>query len=501
MKIFIVLLSVCMILSYMPLGAQEIQGNILIDVGHSSQDIQNILGDLATFLRLDYYNVEFSKTIGYLDPYDVLVIAAPTTPYSVEEQEAIHEFVVEGGGLLLLGESGVLSSQNVEDFNNLSRYYGFEFQRDVVIDPDKNLVLDKPYPEIPIISNFSDHYVTRNISTIFFISGCSIRLSKMARPLAWGNEGTYGDILSEIYGFGGGTYEPLKEKKGENLILIAYTESGKGRIITIGDTSLFRGRTAAGSLWEKDPLEYFDHKRLAFNIFDWLSVKTKMGRVSELLDEGKALIEGGDYSEAQKVLEEVKEISQKTRDSFTMRQAFELLIKAENGLKANEIFETGKKTLEDINCEEASSYFKDALTLYEGLGNTEKVNECVALLAECGDTTAFLFNASVLLEEGRQLIDEGRYTEAARKITEARSIYEQFKIGERVTECDALLEKIQRNQTGEETEEIAQRNRKILAGLLLITTVIIIILILWRRSRPPKEFESPHPPGYPEQYR
>ncbi|MBU7031014.1 MAG: hypothetical protein HXS53_00660 [Theionarchaea archaeon] len=323
----------------------------------------------------------------------------------------------------------------------------------------------------------------------------------MARPLAWGNEGTYGDILSEIYGFGGGTYEPLKEKKGEDLVLMAYTESGKGRIIAIGDTSLFRGRTAAGSLWEKDPLEYFDHKRLAYNIFDWLSVKTKMGKMSELLDEGRVLLENGNYSEAQKVLEEVKQISQRTRDSLTMRQAFELLIKAENGLKADNLLEEGKNTLEVLNCDEASIYFIDALTIYEGLGNTEKVNECVTLLSECGDKSAYLYNASVLVEDGRQLIDEGKYREATQKITEARSIYEEFQLGERVTECDGLLEKIKRLQGEEKTEETAQRNRKILAGLLLITMVMIIILILWRRSRPPKEYESPHPPCYPRQYR
>ncbi|MBU7043302.1 MAG: hypothetical protein HXS47_06890 [Theionarchaea archaeon] len=501
MKIYRILILGVLLMSCIPVASQQAQGTILVDVGHSSQNIQNILNDLARVLEINFYEVEFSRTIGYLDPYDVLVIAAPTVPYSEEEQDAIHKFVLDGGGLFLMGESGILSSKNIEDFNEVAGYYGISFQRDVVIDPENNLVLDKPYTEIPIITHFADHYVTRNISTIFFISGCSMRLSRMARPLSWGNVDTYGDILSEVYGFGGGNYEPSLEKKGEDLILMAYTESGRGRIIAIGDTSLFRGRTAAGSLWEKNPLDYFDHKRLALNIFDWLSVKTKMNRISELMDEGKALLEQGNYVEAQVVLEEVKEISQKTRDPFTMRQAFELLNRAENGLKANELFEEGKKSLEELNCEEASSYFNEALTIYDGLGNTEKVNECMALLAECGDTTAMIYNASMLLEEGQQLLEEGSYAQAKENIEEARSLYKQVEATEKVAECDILLEQIQQLQGEEESTEIAQRNRTILAGLLLITTVIIIILILWRRSRPPKEIISPHPPGYPEQSR
>jgi hypothetical protein len=500
MKIYHVLIFF-LLMNCIPAGAQQIEGTILIDVGHSSQDIRSILGDLATLLELNYYNVEFSRTIGYLDPYDVLVIAAPTIAYSPEEQEAIHKFIIDGGGLLLMGESGVLSSRNIEDFNEVAGYYGIEYQRDVIIDPEDNLVLDKPYTEIPIITNFADHYVTRNISTIFFISGCSLRLSKKARPLAWGNEETYGDILSEIYGFGGGTYEPSLEKKGEELILMAYTESGRGRILAIGDTSLFRGQRAAGSLWEKNPLDYFDHKRLALTIFDWLSVKTKSSRISELLEEGRALVEQGKYEEAHTVLEEVREVSTKMRDILIMRQAFELLSKAENGLKADELLAEGKKNLEEFNCDEASSYFNEALILYEGVGNTEKVNECMALLAECGDTTALIYNASILLEEGKQLMEEERYAEARQSITEARSIYEQFENEQKIAECDALLEEIQHFQGEEEFEETAQRNRNILAGLLLIAAVIIIILIIWRRSRPPKEVVSPHPPGYPESYR
>lgn len=488
----------------MPVQTQEIEGKILIDVGHSSQDVQRILNDLVRELEINYYQVEFTKTILYLDPYDVLVIAAPTQPFTAEELDSIHQFVENGGGLLLLGESGVLSSKNVEDFNVLSGYYGIEFQRDVVVDPENNMTLDKPYPEIPIIENFAIHPVTRNVNRIFFVSGCSMRLSKRASPLAWGGDNTYGDRLSEIYGFGGGTYDPSIEKKGEELIVIAYAESGKGRILALGDTSLFRGRSATGEPWSSDPLEYLDHKRLALNIFSWLSLKSKVSLALSLIDQAEDLIDQGRYQEAIDVLEEVRSLSPRMGGYTILGQVALLMIKANQGLEADRLLEEGRKNLEDLNCEEASKNLEKAFTIYEGLGNAKKIEECVALLTECGDKQALLQKGDLLFEEGKTLFEQGEYAEAAEKVEEAKIIYEGLGNTEKVEECNALTKKIQREQQGEEqTDDTSQRNRLILAVILVITSIVIVVLYFWRRSRPSYDTLPPHmrPPHKRPPYR
>lgn len=486
------LLVIFLIISSLPVQSQQIQGRILIDVGHSSQDIQRILNDLARELEINYYTVEFTKTIAYLDPYDVLVIAISTIPFTAEELDSIHQFVENGGGLLLLGESGILTSQNLEDFNVLAGYYGFEFQRDVVVDPKDNLTLDKAYPEIPMIENFANHPVTRNVRKIFFVSGCSMRLKKKAESLAWGGEDTFGDRLSELYGYGGGTYEPEMEKKGKELILMAFTESGKGRIVALGDTSLFRGRAAAGQPWPKDPFQYFDHKRLALNTFGWLSLKTKIGRASELVNEAKYLIEQGKYQEAKDILDDVKKISQQAGDFTIAREVALLLTEVQKGMEADQLLEEGKTYLEELNCEEASKSFEKALTIYESIKNAKKIQECLKLLSECGNTAALLQMADSLLSDGKKAFEQRKFGEAVEKIEEARTIYEDLRNAQKVEECTVLIEEIYDYQRGKrQAEEALQRNRLVLAVILVITAIAVVVIYLWKRSRP--SYEDMHP--------
>jgi len=491
MKLYLILIMV-LIASIQPVQTQEIQGRILIDVGHSSQGIQRILNDLVKELEINYYDVEFTRTIMYLDPYDVLVIAIPTQPFTTEELDSIHKFVENGGGLLLLGESGALSSKNVEDFNVLSGYYGIEFQRDVVVDPENHMTLDKPYPEIPIIEHFADHSVTRNVYKIFLVSGCSLRLSKRAKSLAWGGDNTYGDRLSEMYGYGGGTYERELEKKGEELIVMAYAESEKGRILALGDTSLFRGQSATGDPWTRDPLEYFDHKRLALNIFSWLSLKSKISLALTLVDQAEELINQGRYQEAKDILEEVRLMSH--RGGYTiMGQIALLTIRANQGLEADRLLEEGKRYLEELNCEEASKSVEKAFTIYEGLGNAKKIEECVALLTECGDKEALLQKGDLLFEEGKTLFEQEEYSNALEKIEEAKIVYEGLGYTEKVEECDTLIEEIHGYEQGEEQpDDTSQRNRLILAVILVITAVVIVALFIWRRSRPSYDTLPPH---------
>jgi tetratricopeptide (TPR) repeat protein len=470
-------------LSVLPVQTQQIQGKIVIDVGHSSLDVQKILNELVHELEINYYNVEFTETILYLDPYDVLVIAIPTEPFTGEELNSIHSFVENGGGLLLMGESGALSSKNVEDFNMLAKSYGVEYQRDVVVDPSNNLTLDKAYPEIPIIENFASHAVTKNVYRIFLVSGCSLRLTSKAHPIAWGGEETYGDRLSEIYGFGGGAYEPEMEKKGEDLIVMAVAESKKGRVVALGDTTLFRGQSTAGEPWPADPFDYLDHKRLALNIFSWLSLKTRLSSAVELLDEAQDLVEDGEYQEAEDLLEEVKSIATQAKEFDIVRQARSLLMKTSRGIEADMLFEEGKEKLANLDYEGAAKSFEMAFTIYENLGNIKKIEECSRFLAECGDKEALRAKADLLFSEGEALFEQLEYSEAIEKILEAKAIYENLNVNVKAELCDSLIEKIQNSQQGKPQEDVLARNRLVLAVIILATAAIVAILFLWRRSK------------------
>ncbi|MGD2248524.1 MAG: Gldg family protein [Candidatus Methanofastidiosia archaeon] len=492
MRLYILVLIIVLI-AVLPAESQTTQGKITIDIGHSSLDLQRILNDLVQILEINYYQVEYTRDIMYLDPFDVLVIAIPTDPFSNEELESIYQFVDNGGGLLLLGESGVLTLKNVEDFNVLSAVYGIEFQRDVIIDPENNLTLDKAYPEIPLIENFARHNVTHNVRKIFFVSGCSLRLSSKATKLAWGGEETYGDRLSEIYGYGGGNYEPEYEKKGEDLVLMAYAESGNGRVVALGDTSLFRGKSAAGGPWYADPIEYMDNKRLALNIFTWLSLKTKLGTIAQLLDEARTYMSQGEYTKAENVIDEAQSLAMSAEDSETTREVTLLAIKARRGADAVRFLESGKKELNNLNCQKAAGDIEKALVIFQEINDTQKVEECLGLLAQCGDTEAMLKKADLLFKKGEESLAAGDYSNALIYIEEAKGLYAQLENTEKVEECNDIITSIYEEQgKPPPLDEEKERTWIILVMVTGIIGIVVAVMFMWRRSTP-----TPHQPHLP----
>lgn len=489
MKVYIMIIILAVFTAQVQ--QEEIQGKILIDTGHSSLDIRLILGELAREFEINYYQVEFTQSILYLDPYDVLILAVPTVSFTDEEMQAIRSFVEGGGGLFILGESGVMSTENVEDLNAFTSGYGIEFQRDVVVDPENNLSLDKAYPEIPIIDNFATHSVTTNVRRIFLVSGCSLVLSKKARSLAWGGDETYGDRLSELYGYGGGSYEPGLENKGKDLVLLAYSLSGDGRVVAIGDTSLFRGLSSAGDPWTRSPLDYLDNKRLALNIVGWLSLKTKRTVVSDRIAQAETLIQEGSYQEALKLLEGAREMAMLVEEYGDARAISVLIVKADRGMEADVLLQQAKVLLESSDCEAAAGVLEEALKTYEAIENKEKTAECLQLLSECGDTLAMVKQANLLLEEAQTLVEQKKFVQATEKAQDARTLFERLNIPEKVEECDSLLAGIQDYQKEQsEEKETSERNRTILAAIVIGTSIIIVVLLIWRRSQPP----YPEPP-------
>jgi tetratricopeptide (TPR) repeat protein len=479
--IILIIMSLYPVLS--PVESQNTKGTIIIHTGHTTYDIQNILGPLANQLIAAGYTIQFGKTLE-LTGYDILVIAIPTVPFAGFELDAIHTFVRNGGGLLLLGESGILSTKNVADFNELAGYYNIEFQRDMVVDPENNLVLDQSYAEIPLIENFADHLVTRDIKRIFFAFGCSLRISGNATALAWGGPDTYGDRILGAYDFRGGTYEASIEKIGKDLTLMACTESGQGKVLAIGDTSLFRGTYSLGGLWPQEPLEYYDHKRLALNIFYWLSLDIDTERsiqsVNTAIERARNFIDNGEYQKAYDLLARVKPLALELEDSYLQRQIASVTEIANKGMKADSLLAQGKQKI-DTSCEEAYSDIEDAMEIYTEIGNEEKIQECIALLVECEDQEVLL-RADTLVMEANDLTKRKEYVKAVETLEEARKIYEQGENQEKVQEVDAYIEEIGELQKKEQQEtQIIERNRVILVVVVILVSVLVTGIYMWRR--------------------
>jgi len=104
--------------------------------------------------------------------YDVLVINAPNRSFLPSEIVAIVHFVLNGGGLFLMGEWHMSEHQHVsQTLNPLAAFFGIKFNEDTVCDLDDYWIEG---PQYPIICVFADHPVLKGVNEIYYYLGCSI---------------------------------------------------------------------------------------------------------------------------------------------------------------------------------------------------------------------------------------------------------------------------------------------------------------------------------------
>ncbi|MBS7614474.1 hypothetical protein KEJ18_01895 [Candidatus Bathyarchaeota archaeon] len=99
------------------------------------------------------------------------MINAPSKRFHPSEIVAIIHFAHEGEGLFLMGEWHGSQHQGVaEALNPLAAFFGIQFNKDTVCDPDDYWVSDLRYP---IIQVFLEHYISTGIERIYYYTGCS----------------------------------------------------------------------------------------------------------------------------------------------------------------------------------------------------------------------------------------------------------------------------------------------------------------------------------------
>ena len=256
------------------IGATKAEKRILIDSSHSVLSPTAKLSTLITELEdlgysVHYLNSEIS--ISKLENYSVLVVCVPYN-YTEAEKNAIYEFVREGGGLLIIGEVGSYCKKAgpypegiLPYINDLSKEFGIQFNADCVNDPSNNMpVRGCSHSKYPVITNIKDHSVTEGVDEFFLGWGCSLNCEYPSFVLARGDYDTFADENDNDY------YD-TDEKKGESIIVLAGCEYGKGRVIAIGDTSLWSGKYE--ERLDEELISYLDNKRLALNVFDWICQK------------------------------------------------------------------------------------------------------------------------------------------------------------------------------------------------------------------------------------
>ncbi len=186
-----------------------------------------------------------------LAKYDCLVFACPdASRMNKFEINELKRFVESGGSLLLLSHAGG-DRGRATNLNELSQNFGIQFINDQVFDEVHNIGLNS----LPIIDDFADHPILKNIKNFCYRAGCSIEVTGNTKIIA------DADAIAEPTNAGCCAAATIK----------------MGRVVALGSYEMFRNQMPGGIIYET-------HTLLFLNIIDWLTEKKDETRLVQSLE-------------------------------------------------------------------------------------------------------------------------------------------------------------------------------------------------------------------------
>ena len=207
--------------------------------------------------------IEAGITYEKLSDYNVFIIGVPiaNSHLSSEEIEYLTKYVKDGGSLLIVNDRGG-DIENNNNLNDLTKIFGIQFNPDQLFD---NEYYSKDISR-PIIKDFKKHFITRDITQIIHSNGCTIEIDKSVETE---------DVDVSAIGISSEDSAWHKIFDGEDWIdepvesaaIIAISHYGLGKIVAIGNLSLFSGFHASYGIHAADNF------KLISNIISWLMNK------------------------------------------------------------------------------------------------------------------------------------------------------------------------------------------------------------------------------------
>jgi hypothetical protein len=195
-----------------------------------------MFGNLPRFLDGLGYDAETVSELGpeSLSGADALIVINVLEYFSDDEKAAIISFVRDGGGLLVLGDHTSISSIR-GPFNDLLEPFDIEYLF------DSASFMTKGWGEEAVLMPHPVTHGIRSAEEIRIWVGASLGLRPPARPIVVGKYGfsDIGDASAIRMAYlGNRIYDP-GEQLGD-LVLVAESQYGKGRVLVFGDTSSFQ---------------------------------------------------------------------------------------------------------------------------------------------------------------------------------------------------------------------------------------------------------------------
>jgi len=178
-----------------------------------------------------------------LNGSDIVVLWNPNNPLDDSEITALVKYVEGGGSILVLGSHEMdMIEPTRESINSLLEHFDIRIMKNGTDDPTNR----KGCSCTPIIHNLSKHPTTEGINSIILYKPASLEIKNKAIAIARGDNDTF-SIGSEPIG-------------GENVIVVAVSQKGSGKVAVIGSSFIF----------DNGKIGDMDNKQFGKNLFTWL---------------------------------------------------------------------------------------------------------------------------------------------------------------------------------------------------------------------------------------
>ena len=242
--------------------------NIGFDCSHNNKLIIEDPGfnDFIEFLfnsDLKLGKIEAGLTYEKLSTYNVFIIGVPIAKayLSPEEIEDLVKYVNDGGSLLIVADKGG-DYENKSNLNELTEHFGVKINSDHLFEK----ISDSETSSRVIITEFTKHFLTRDIRKIIHSGGCTLSIDKSVEnetvdvnPIAFSSEETSGHKI-----FNG---EEWVEESINKEPIIAAVHYNLGKVVIIGNLSIFSG------FHDSYGIHAADNFKLISNIISWLQNK------------------------------------------------------------------------------------------------------------------------------------------------------------------------------------------------------------------------------------
>ena len=484
-------------------GLEEIGWPSDSDWTYSFENTENFwgFGRAANKIReVASVNIRKSGKLSYstLKNYDVLVIASFEESYSSGEADAIKQFVKNGGGLLVLGNSEYSN-------NSISRSFDVLFHSETVAIADKGGV-SKTFryrnESIKLAKAFffycedvKKHPVTKGIDKIGLYNGIPITSHESGTVLVK----TGSDSWADRAGSGSGVKQS-DEEVGPFDVIVSMENVGKGRAVFIGSSLSF---------WNAIVEEEEQNQDLLRNAVGWLGevggpykqYKEMNEQAQQMLSDGVSLYESHTFSEVILQFNDTIDMFEKSKIVYPNAEATEgietcesYIQKCETGINANGTFDTAQGLYDKREYEKAIEEYEKAKLLYQEIEYAERAQECGTKVDESNawivlrEKAAQEFHdAEAALSTAPSSLDPSGYKNARAAFEKAQSTWKEYDDLAQVRVCQEKMDLCD--------DEIA----KIEKNRLILVVVIVVVVVIMKKRNPAEITEKVYQPPSTEE--